>query len=146
MAQTKPGEKSRKERVIECLSAVTGMTAPHIAKLSGLPVTAVDTVLRYLMGPGQVRRAEALHHHGKTGFEYFLCADYVPPTRKAELPPMPAGDIVPLRIIPTEQTRHRLVLLKRMRDRLICDHHPLLTLVIADYEHALRDPTDGAEA
>lgn len=40
---------------------------------------------------------------------------------------------------------HRLSMLKKLRDRLIEDHHPLLNAVIADYEYALHSLRAGED-
>ena len=49
---------------------------------------------------------------------------------------------VRLKLHPTPETRHRLVLLKRMRERLCSDHWYLLDAVIKDYQFTLEDDCD----
>ena len=117
-----------RERILKVLIAQSGLFIHVIAQRVDADPKRVGQELRGLMADGAVFKRK---EHQGTYFKYYLLEGYFEPATP-----------VKLRIDESVEVLHRLTLLKRMRDRLINEHHYLLDAVIRDYENTLVEPDD----
>lgn len=120
---------SLKDKIIDVLmQAEEGLYAYQVARRSKGEIQTVERTLYELIKEQMVFKTKG---EGDTYFRFHLTKVFMPP-------PYP----VRLKLHPTPETRHRLVLLKRMRERLCSDHWYLLDAVIKDYQLTLEDDCD----
>ena len=120
--------KTLKERILQVLLSQSGLFVHVIAKRADATVDDTSKVLRELeRANGVFKRKEGKGSY----YQYYLLEGYFEPPTPLEL-----------RVPRTAETLHRLTLLKRMRERLICDHWYLLDAVIKDYQFTLEDDCD----
>ena len=121
--------KTLKERILQVLLTQSGLFVHVIAKRADATVDDTSKVLRELeRANGVFKRKEGKGSY----YQYYLLEGYFEPPTPLEL-----------RIPRSAETLHRLTLLKRMRERLICDHWYLLDAVIKDYEITLEESDYG---
>ena len=121
--------KTLKERILQVLLTQSGLFVHVIAKRADATVDDTSKVLRELeRANGVFKRKEGKGSY----YQYYLLEGYFEPPTPVEL-----------RVPRTAETLHRLTLLKRMRERLICDHWYLLDAVIKDYEITLKESDYG---
>lgn len=103
-----------------------GVYVNQLVESTGFTGKAVMQVLNNMEHADLLRKEKM----GEDFYKYFL--------RKQSDP----APIVPPTIsfyLTSTQGWHRIVMLKRLRDRLIEEHHYTLNVIIADYEKAMRE-------
>lgn len=120
---------SYKWTVKNALKADKGSTPYQIAARTGLPSSVVSRNLSKMFLDGEIDRVEA-GNAALSYFEYFLKKGPDP------IPGVPEGSVLNRK--DDDAVRHRVTMLKKMRDRLIEEYHPLLNAVISDYEWFLK--------
>lgn len=121
---------SYKWEIKNALREDRGSTTYQIAARTNLPSSVVSRALSKMYLAGEIERGE-VGGAALAYFEYF---------KKADKPRKPVEKAHPASTFnkqDTESVKHRVVMLKRMRDRLIEEYHPLLNAVITDYESFL---------
>lgn len=116
--------KPLKDRVLTVLIDQSGLYARVIAHRTNTGISTVETALHDLIKQERVFRKK-----DETGgiYRYYLLEGCFDPTIPAQL-----------KISPSVETLHRLVMIKRLRNKLIEEHWPILDAVIKDYEFTLQ--------
>ena len=120
---------SLKDKIVDVLmQAEEGLYAYQVARRSKGEIQTVERTLYELIKEQMVFKTKGENDRYS---RFHITKVYLPE-------PYP----VRLKLHPTPETRHRLVLLKRMRERLCSDHWYLLDAVIKDYQLTLEDDCD----
>ena len=118
-----------RDKIIDVLlQAEEGLYAYQIARRVNHELAATERTLYEMNKENWVFKSKG---ENDRYFRFHLTKVFLPP-------PSP----VKLKLHPTPETRHRLILLKRMRERLCSDHWYLLDAVIKDYQRTLEDDCD----
>lgn len=127
---------SMAETVLRSLSTTEGSFVHQVVARTGLDRKQAARILSKLFGEEMLKREKDPLGFG---YRYFLKYERI---GEPEIPARRRSNDIEKekRIAFADESKlwHRVTMLKRMRDKLIEEHHPLLNLVIADYEEFLR--------
>lgn len=120
MVQARPAEK-----VLAAFAEQFRMDLQELTAATGLDAIEVSAAVRELSRRGLLMRQHIYSRKGEA---------YVPLNLGLDENHLPA-----LFGLDEREARSRLLMVKRMKERLISEYHPMLDLVIADYERGLRN-------